>query len=325
MTPLGTVKPSATVLARADDAKKGEPMLVFTEFGKSGPQVPQRPGAVFAGDTTWRAWPRTPETLAAYERFWKQTMLWLACQENSEGSAWIKLDARRLSAGIDQRLGFNVGLRGKGGVELKNAEFKATVIGPEEEGRKVEDGGRKTDVTSPPPAARRPPSFDVPIMAEDDGRRGYFLKTDTPGEYRVKVVAKGKDSDGKDIESEADARFLIAAEDLETLRPAANHDFLRKLAHAGGGQFFPADEKNLLDFLHKLTDRKQTRTSVDVWPDWRCAPPAYAGGPPTMIDQLTTLWTSAALPCLILFVCCLSLEWYLRRHGTWCDVLAGAY
>ena len=33
-----------------------------------------------------------------------------------------------------------------------------------------------------------------------------------------------------------------------------------------------------------------------------------------MIDQLTTLWTSAALPCLIVFVCCLSLEWYLRRR-----------
>ena len=155
--------------------------------GKSGPQSRSGRVLVFAGDTTWCAG-------GALRKHWPRMMLLeadhaLARLPGKLGR--VRLDqARRAasSAGIDQRLGFNVGLRGKGGVELKNAEFEDPSSRPEEEGRKVEDGGRKTDVTSPPPAARRPPSFDVPIMAEDDGRRGYFLKTDTPGEYRVKVL-----------------------------------------------------------------------------------------------------------------------------------------
>ena len=161
-----------------------------------------------------------------------------------------------------------------------------------------------------------PSSLDVPILSEGDGQRGYFSRTDTPGEYRVKVVAKGKDIDGTDIESTTNARFVIAAEDLEILHPAANHNFLRRLAHDGGGQFFIADEKKLLDYLHNLTVKiKRTRTGGDSWPDWRARPASVPGQGTAMIDQLKTLWKeSVALPCLIVFVSCLSLEWYLRRR-----------
>ena len=45
------------------------------------------------------------------------------------------------------------------------------------------------------------------------------------------------DSDGKKIDGQANARFLAYAEDLENLRPAADHDFLARLASAGGGSF----------------------------------------------------------------------------------------
>src|SRR5207253_2616349 len=131
-----------------------------------------------------KAWRRSPAMLPAYERFWKQTMLWLARQENVEGNAWIKPDARRLAAGTNQRLGFSVGLRGKGGIELPNAQFQVQVIGPSKE------------VT------------EVPLLLEGKDQRGYFLKTNTPGEYRIQLLAKGKDVDGQDIESKASARFL---------------------------------------------------------------------------------------------------------------------
>ena len=278
MTHLGTVETGSTILARAakgDSLKAtGEPMLVSTKRGNGRVLV-------FAGDTTWRAWRRTPETVAAYERFWKQTMLWLAKQENSEGAAWIKLDSRRLSAGVDQRLGFNVGLRGKGGVELKKAQFKATV-GRGGEGEKGRKGERLP--LSPSPLS---PSPLLPLFCRSahpwprtTASAAIFSRPTRRANISVKVEAQGKDIDGKDIKAFTSARFLIAAEDLETQRPAANHDFLRKLAHAGGGQFFPADEQNLLGLLHKLPAQKQTRTSVDVWPDWRRAPPAYGEDSP---------------------------------------------
>jgi len=283
LTHLGTVKAKSTVLATGFG---DEPVLVGTQHGEGEGRV-----LVFGADTTWKTWRRSPEMLPAYERFWKQTMLWLAHQEKAAGSAWIKLDTRRLTAGVDQRLGFDVGLRGKGGLNLKKAQIKAQVIGP---------GKVKTE---------------VPIVFEDVGQRGYFFKTAAPGEYRVQVQANGTDVDGTDLKDEASARFLVVDEDLETLAPAANHDFLEKLAHAGGGQSFPADERPLARFLAKLTALKEGRPRVERWPDWTRNPPApVSGQSPSIVDQLAVLWDSAALPCLLLFVSFIAIEWYLRRR-----------
>ena len=206
------------------------------------------------------------------------------------GSNSIRADSR---PGSIDRLGFNVGLRGKGGVELepKKVQFKARVIGPElkeegEKGRKGEgEKGKKGE--GPSPFSPSPLLLFFLCAYPGRGRRPARLLQDRhAGEYRVQVLAKGKDIDGTDIESTTNARFLIAAEDLETLRPAANHDFLRKLARAGGGQFFLADEKKLLDFLHKLTAQKPTRKSVDVGPIGS-APPDLRPRPGPSDDRST--------------------------------------
>ena len=60
--------------------------------------------------------------------------------------------------------------------------------------------------------------------------------------------------------------------------------------------------------------QKESRPPRGHWPDWRRNPPSAVGGePPSTYDQLAVLWTTAALPCLILFVSFISLEWYLQR------------
>ena len=55
-------------------------------------------------------------------------------------------------------------------------------------------------------------------------------------------------------------------EDAELTRRAADHDFMKKLATAGGGQFLRAEK--MVEFLDKLQaqprDPKQNRG--DVWP-----------------------------------------------------------
>jgi uncharacterized membrane protein len=285
MTPTGAQDPMATILATRD-GNENEPVLV-TRFVGDGRVL------VFAGDTTWKSWRRSKEMLSAYERFWRQTMLWLARQENLEGSAWIKLDARRLSVGTDTRLGFNVGLKGKGGIDIANAEFKVKIYGPNPK----DEAGLTT-------------------RTEKDGERGYFDKIVLPGEYRIEVVAKGKDPnetvDGKpkEVSGTASARFLIVSEELEDRPPASDHEFMRKLAKAGGGQFYFADETKLLELLAELKGQKQNQPHVEIWPDWRRNP----GHSASATDQLRTLWQTTALPCLILFVSFLSLEWYLRRR-----------
>ena len=182
-----------------------------------------------------------------------------------------------------------VALRGKGGVDVKNAKFKVTVIGPH--GEKIE----------------------VPTLVESQQTRGYFLKADRPGEYKVVVEAEGKDADPTNkepVKGTATARFLAYADDIENLRPAADHEFLTKLAQTGGGRFRLADERAFLQLLDELqtTTQKERARAVEYWPPWDLDP-----GSSELIDQLPALWRSAALGCFLLFVALVCSEWALRR------------
>ncbi len=271
MTRLGRKKDAALILAQSET---GAPLLV-------GQQVGEGRTLAFAGDTTYRWW--RPEFQAHGARFWKQLMLWLAKQEEAEGSAWVKPDLRRLAAG--NKLAFSVGLRGKGGVELKDARFEVAVISPQQA------------------------EIAVPTAREQSGERGTFWKTDVAGEYRLVVRGRGKESDGKEISGEATARFLVYQDEAEMVRQAADHDFLTKLAQAGGGQFHRAEE--LSQFLQELQTQPlaHARPKAKLWPDWRRTPPSKAPA-----DQLRTLAASGILACFVLFIFVLCLEWFLRRR-----------
>lgn len=265
MTRLGTPKPQATVLAVREGTR--EPMLVGQQYGEGRVLA-------FAGDTTWR-WqrlgqPRSSEGLHAHQQFWKQVVFWLAKQDRTEGSVWAKLESRRLAAG--DKVAFSVGLRGKGGVDLKGGRFEVSVVGPDK---------------APVP---------VPTAREAGGERGTFWKTEAPGEYVLRVRGEGKDTDGKPVSDEARARFLVYQDDAETLRRAADHDFLMKLAQAGGGQFHPAE--TLPRFLRELEKQPlpQGPGKVTLWPDWR-----------------RNNLSGFLVGFFVLFVAVLTLEWFLRR------------
>ena len=81
------------------------------------------------------------------------------------------------------------------------------------------------------------------------------------------------------------------------LRRAADHDFLNKLARAGGGEFHRAQE--LPDVLLNLQKQPlpQNAPKLELWPDWRR-------------DNLSGFLVGFFL----LFVAVLSLEWGLRRY-----------
>jgi uncharacterized membrane protein len=265
MSRLGELKKNVNgaVLARAREG--GATVLAARPYG-AGRVV------AFAGDTTGR-WVRSPRTQQAHARFWRQLVLWLARQEEAEGSAWVKLDARRLAAG--GKLGFNVGLRGKGGIDLADARFEAKVVGP----NNVETA--------------------VPTAREKEEERGTYWKTDEPGEYRVVVKAAGKDSDGQPVSGEASARFLVSQDDTEMARRAADPEFLKRLASTGGGRFHSGDGDELPRFLKELASQPlpQARPKANLWPDWRRGS------------------LSGFLPgFFLLFVALVSLEWFLRRR-----------
>jgi uncharacterized membrane protein len=239
MTRLGKEKAGALVLAVRGGTQ--EPLLVSQDYGKGRTMA-------FGGDTTWR-WqmlgqPKSSEGIQAHARFWRHVVLWLAHQDETEGTVWIKPDKRRLDAG--EKLAFAVGLRGKGGVEAPEAHFDVTVVDPK--------GNESL----------------VPTAREPNGERGTFWKTDLPGEYRLVVRGRGKDADGQIIpEGQASARFLVYQSDTEMVRRAADHEFLAKLANSGGGKFHKAED--LLVFLKDLANQPsaQAKPKTDLWPDWR--------------------------------------------------------
>ncbi|HEV3204245.1 MAG TPA: glutamine amidotransferase, partial [Gemmataceae bacterium] len=266
MNRLGKEKPGAKILAVR--AGTNQSILVSQDYGKGRTLA-------FAGDTSWR-WqrlgqPKSQEGEIAHARFWKQVVLWLAHQDETEGSVWIKPDSRRLAAG--SKLGFTVGLRGKGGVDAKEAIFDVTVVDPK---------GNESP---------------VPTAKEASGERGTFWKSDLPGEYKLVVKGHGKDPGGNLIpEDKSTARFLVYQDDVEMVRRAADHEFLAKLANSGGGKLHkPEDLPKFLKELQKIP-LPQSRPKTDLWPDWRR----------TSLSPFHVFF-------LLAFSLVLCLEWFFRR------------
>jgi len=277
MTKLGAPKPGALVLAKS---ASGEPVLVGQmQFGNGRTLA-------FSGDTTWR-WRRTLESDKVHARFWQQMVFWLAKRDEADGNVVVTPDTRRLPVG--GKLGFNVKLRGKSNVEVpeKDAHFEVTVLGPD----KVET--------------------KVPTAREHGDERGTFWKTEVPGEYIVTARGWGTDVDGKALLDlpPAKARFMIYQDDAELARQAADHEFLAKLASAGGGKFHQGEE--LKQFLKDYAGRPlpQNTPKAKLWPDWRRNPSSSS-----LQDQFSALSHSGILACFLLFVSLLCLEWFFRRQ-----------
>ncbi|OAI40480.1 hypothetical protein AYO40_00670 [Planctomycetaceae bacterium SCGC AG-212-D15] len=240
VTPLGNLDPGAVAFAvRA--GRPNEPILASITRGKGRVLA-------FAADETYRwrklGMPQTTEGYDALQNFWRQLVLYLAKQDEVDGSAWIKPEVRRLPAG--GKLNFLAGLRGKGGIDLKDARFEVKV-------------------TTPGPDSTLIP---VETAREEQGEHGAFWKTETPGEYRIEVKATGRDVDGKEVSGTASARFLVYQDEAEIGRRAADHDLLDKLARAGGGKFYPAQQ--LKDFFTAIDQQSVERSAVKTerWPDW---------------------------------------------------------
>jgi uncharacterized membrane protein len=258
-----------TVLAETEDRR---PLLVM---GRAGATRDAEAGAarilVFGGDTTYR-WVRSEGGQRLHERFWRQAVVWLARQEDAEGSVWVRPDVRRLP--VRSELGFAVGMRGKGGgADITDGKFEVEVVGP---------GGAVSK---------------VPLTRSPTRTAGTFADTRTPGVYKITVRGEGKDASGAAVSGESSARVIVYDEDLELARPAADPEFLKKLAAAGGGEALRVEQ--LADYLSRLAEQPMDagKPKMELRPDWR------------------TTNRSAFLVCFFVAFCAVvSLEWGLRRR-----------
>ena len=126
----------------------------------------------------------------------------------------------------------------------------------------------------------------------DPGGRGYIVVSG-----RVKVTTI--DADGQEVRGQETARFLVYQDEAEMTRRAADHEFLKRLAAAGGGQFHPGEEEVLARYLRELPSQPMAglRPKANLWPDWRRS--SLSAFPPAF---------------LLVFVALVSLEWFLRRR-----------
>lgn len=274
MACLGSIDKDAVVLAKAKD----EPILVAGQYGGRV--------LVFGGDTTYKSW-RRPGTVEAYDKFWRQAILWLANQDDRAGNLWVDLKTRRVLAGSPDRLDFRFGLKSKRNKEVAGAQFTVVAEGP---------GNQKINIRPEP---------------GKDGQRGSLVAPSTPGEYLLKIAGKGKDETGADVADEKAVRFLVVAENVELQRKAPDHDHLRDISDKADGRFYHADEADLLKLLGELKGqaRRESHAKTVHWPDWDRYPASEA-----IPDQLAGLWGSTAMLWFVTFAALLCTEWGLRRH-----------
>jgi uncharacterized membrane protein len=273
MTRLGTIPGDKTILAEAT-TEKGEvlPLMVAHTIG-TGRVI------AFGGATTYN-WetPGKADGPDIHSRFWRQVVVWLAQQENTNDNLRIRLNTRRLRTG--DNLGFGVELKGTQGETLRDVKYNVKVVDPK---------GNETVVEVRPGLKGS--------STENESRGDY--KPKLPGEYRVVASGSGKHpTEDRTVSGNSEARFLAYQDDAETTEQAANPDFLKDLARDGGGRDYrPGELKKFLEHLPSKPLPKPPPKPSKL-PDWRTNK-----GPSPFL-----------LAFFLLFVQVVALEWFLRRR-----------
>lgn len=228
---LGRLVPSAKPLAVTPD---GRPLLVAREFGEGRVLA-------FAADSTWR-W-AMQGAVDQHRRFWRQMVLWLAKQDDSDkDSLWVRLAQRRVASGA--ALPFDVGLTKPDGSGVADAVVEVLVAAP-------------TGASRPVRAARK-----------GDGWSGVLTDLDEPGDWRVTVQA----TPPGEAPLTRSARFTVVRQDLELANPRANPLLMRQLAEAteGGGVRSPEELAEVFDEVRTKPSAydAQEQWSATLWDTW---------------------------------------------------------
>ena len=228
---LGRLVPAAKPLAVTAD---GQPLLVAREYGAGRVLA-------FAADSTWR-WAMQGAG-EQHRRFWRQLVLWLARQDDTEqDTLWVRLAQRRISPGTP--LEFDAGLTKPDGGLVTDVALEGTLVAP--------DGRRRS----------------IRVARQAGGFSGVISDCGEPGDWTLVVKATRP---GDPAARERTARFTVFRQDLELANPRANPLLMRQLAEATtGGVRLPEELPAIFAEIASRPPAFETRAqwSFTPWDKW---------------------------------------------------------
>ena len=200
---LGPPRPGAAVLATTTgEASAARPLIAIQRFGRGRTML-------FAGEASWRWKMLLPSTDQTYDRFWKQTVRWLAA--DAPEPVMLRVEGGRVEGDtlhID--------------VVVADAAF-APVI----------DAAVRVRVTDPNGDTRE---LSAMLVAGEVGRYVAEVAPSRRGVYQVTAFAdRGAGELGR-----ADAAVLVGGADLELTDPRRQDAVLKRVAEASGGRLLDA-------------------------------------------------------------------------------------
>lgn len=235
---LGSVKPSATVLAAGPAGPRINPVMAVQPVGKGR-------AAVFTADTT-RKWQQVPRALgqeSPFLRFWGQTIRWLAnSTKPMKADASVEAATDKAYYPPDSSIAVQAIVRDRDGEGSDRAEVRAQVRGP---------GGLQDTVSLAP----------VP------GSAGHYLgqmEPQRPGAYQILVEARLGDAT---LHAEA-VTAEVGRPNLEFDRLDLDDVMLAKIATATGGRYLHISGADpWIDDLNRAQERRMVWMEQPLfWP-----------------------------------------------------------
>jgi hypothetical protein len=232
LTPIGSIKPAATVLAEVvDETGANHPALVVQRFGRG------RSAALLLGDF-WRWGMRRPNDKESdLEKSWRQTVRWLVADVPRR----VEVDVHPQDESEIGAVTLAIRVRDAEYLPLDNAQLTIDVTTP--------DG--KTISLDPEPHESEPGAYVTTHVPRE------------PGAYRAAIKATAPD--GSPVgEREAGWVAQPAADEFKTLRP--NRERLAEIAAKTGGDVLTAED--LDKFAASLPTRSAPITEPWIRPAW---------------------------------------------------------
>jgi uncharacterized membrane protein len=226
-TPLGALRPGAQALAIVRTPDGSRPLVAVQRYG-------QGRAMVFTGEASWRWRMQLPSEDRTHELFWRQTTRWLSAGAPDPVSI-VPLTATVPGSSESVH------------VDVRNAAFQP-VSDAQVTLRLTVPGGEIVDAR--------------PVLT--DPRTGRYTaehRFDQPGIYRINAEARR----GSVLVGSTERWVLVGGADPEMTDPRLNEDVLRRIATAGGGEYFTADDISGLPALLTSSQSQPAPQLQDLW------------------------------------------------------------